>query len=161
MTLTLTDDERNALRRLLRETRWAALATARDNEPLSTWVAVVPDGGGYLMHISHLAQHTRFLLTNPRASLSFSETDADASRDPQTLARVCLQGQIEWIARDSPTWNAAQARYLSRLPQAAVQFQLGDFYLARFAPETVRYIPGFGRAHRINGKELDLACRGS
>lgn len=152
---TLTPDERETLRRLLRETRWAALASARDNEPLSTWIAVVPCDHGYLMHISHIALHTRYLLSNRRASLSFTEPDADLSRDPQTLARVSLQGLVEWIARDSPGWTAAQATYLSALPSAAVQFGLADFYLARFVVESARYVPGFGRAHRLSAGELD------
>lgn len=155
----MTRDEQTTLTRLLRETRWAALATARDNEPLSTWVAIVADDRGHLMHISHLALHTRYLLANPRASLSLTEPDTDPSRDPQELARVSLQGHIEWIARENTEWTAAQARYLSDLPLAAVQFGLGDFYLARFVTESARYVPGFGRAHRLSKEELERACR--
>lgn len=141
----------------MRQTRWAALATARDNEPLSTWVAVVPCDRSYLMHISHLALHTRFLLANPRASLSFSEPDADPSRDPQTLARVSLQGHVEQIARQGAEWDTARARYLSKLPQATTHFELGDFHLVRFVMEAARYVPGFGRAHRLGRDELDEA----
>ncbi len=157
MNSAMTPDERTSLARLLRESRWAALATARDNEPLASWVAVVPEDTGFLMHVSHLAPHTRCLLVNPRASLSFSEPDADASRDPQMLVRVSLQGHIEWIARGGADWDAARSRYLARLPYAAVQFELGDFCLVRLVAESARYVPGFGRAHLLDADQLQSA----
>jgi hypothetical protein len=160
MNTTMTPDERTTLARLLRESRWAALATARDNELLASWVAVVPEDAGFLMHISHLALHTRYLLANPRASLAFSEPDADSSRDPQTLVRVSVQGNIEWISRYGADWDAARSGYLARLPHAAVQFDLGDFYLARLVAQSARYVPGFGRVHLLDADELQSAICG-
>ncbi len=154
--ITLTPQEHEALAALLKDTRWAALATARDNEPLASWVAVAPDAepGQFLLHLSHLSLHTRYLLANPRAALSFSEPDQDPSRDPQTLVRVSLQGRVETIARDSADYIAARGNYLARLPHAEVQFTLGDFYLMRFVPESARCVPGFGRAHRLAADAL-------
>ncbi len=154
--ITLTPQEARALIALLTQTRWAALATARDNEPFASWVAVAPDAeaGQFLLHLSHLSLHTRYLLANPRAALSFSEPDEDPSRDPQTLARVSLQGRVDVIARDSADYIAARGRYLARLPHAEVQFTLGDFYLMRFVPQSARVVPGFGRAHRLDAEAL-------
>lgn len=154
---TLNPDEQRQLVLLLAGTRWAALATARDNEPLASWVAVAPDAapGQFLLHLSHLSLHTRYLLANPRAALSFSEADRDADRDPQTLVRVSLQGRVEIIARDSADYIAARGNYLARLPHAEVQFTLGDFYLMRFISETARVVPGFGRAHRLDAEALN------
>ena len=154
--ITLTPQEREALAALLAQTRWAALASARDNEPLASWVAVAPDAepGQFLLHLSHLSLHTRYLLANPKAALAFSEADRDAGRDPQTLVRVSIQGHVETIARDSADYVAARARYLARLPHAEVQFTLGDFYLIRFVPESARCVPGFGRAHRLGADAL-------
>lgn len=147
-----TPAEQQTLVQLLSRTRWAALATAREDEPLASWVAVVPDaeGGCFLLHLSHLAQHTRYLLANPRASLGFTEPDRDPARDPQTLARVSLQGRVVEIPRAHADYVPGRARYLATLPEASVQFGLADFYLMRFEPESARFVPGFGRVHRLN-----------
>lgn len=154
---TLTPEERQALVALLTGSRWVALATARDNEPLASWVAVAPAGEGaqYLLHLSQLSLHTRHLLTNPRAALAFSEPDRDRARDPQTLVRVSLQGRAEVIERDSAGYAAARERYLTHLPDAQIQFTLGDFRLLWFLPESARLVSGFGRAHRLNAEALN------
>jgi putative heme iron utilization protein len=145
-------EDRHKLAALLRAGRWAALATARDNEPLASWVAVVaePGSGAFLLHLSRLAPHTRYLETNPRAALAFSEPDAALGADPQTLARVSLQGTMRALDPDGPDYRAARACYLARLPHAEVQFGLGDFRLWRFVPSGGRYVPGFGRVHRLD-----------
>lgn len=156
MPSTMNPEEQQQLRALLRAGRWAAIATARDNEPLASWVAVVAedDLAGFVLHLSHLALHTRYLEVNPRVSLSWSAPDSPAQSDPQQLARVSLQGQVAVIARGAGDYAAARALYLRQLPQAAPQFELGDFELYRFTPETGRYVPGFGRVHRIGPEEL-------
>jgi putative heme iron utilization protein len=144
---------------LLRNCRWAALATSRDGEPLASMAAIATESarGAFLLHLSHLALHTRYLLTNPKAALALSEPDADAARDPQTLARLSIQGTVEAIARDGADYAPARATYLKALPAAAVQFELGDFHLLRFVPETARFVPGFGRAHRLAPETLRAA----
>jgi hypothetical protein len=149
-------EEQRRLAGLLRNCRWAALATGRDGEPLASMVAIAaePGRGAFLLHLSHLALHTRYLLTNPKASLALSEPDTDAARDPQTLARLSVQGVVDAIARDGADYAPARERYLARLPAAAVQFELGDFHLMRFIPETARFVPGFGRAHRLAPEAL-------
>jgi len=158
MEESMSLDEQRRLAALLRASRWAALATARDNEPLATWVAVVPedDLGGFVLHLSRLALHTRYLETNPRASLAFTEPDRGAG-DPQELARVSLQGHVETVARDSAGYAAARERYLARFPTAAQTFELGDFALMRFVTASARYVPGFGRVHRLGPAELRTA----
>ena len=159
MEKDVNPDEQRRLAALLRASRWAALATARDNEPLATWVALAPEGdlGGFLLHLSRLALHTRYLETNPRASLTFSEPDRGAG-DPQELARVSLQGRVETVARDSAGYNAARERYLARFPAAKTTFELADFALMRFVTVSARYVPGFGRVHRLGPHDLHAAA---
>ena len=154
----MTPDEKRRLAALLRTSRWAAFATARDNEPLATWVAVVPedDLGGFVLHLSRLALHTRYLETNPRASLTFTEPDRGTG-DPQELGRVSLQGYVETIGRDNAGYAAAREHYLARFPAAAATFELADFALMRFVTASARYVPGFGRAHRLGPAELRAA----
>jgi hypothetical protein len=152
-------EEQRQLAMLLRGQRWAALATARDNEPLATWVAVAPedDLGGFLLHLSRLALHTRYLEANPRASLSFTKPDGGTG-DPQELARVSLQGYVETLRRDTAGYATARERYLARFPDAAPMFEFTDFALVRFVTVTARYVPGFGRVHRLAPAELHAAA---
>jgi putative heme iron utilization protein len=152
-------EEQRRLVALLRNQRWAALATARDNVPLATWVAVAPedDLGGFLLHMSRLALHTRYLETNPRASLSFTESDRGMG-DPQELARVSLQGYVETLGRAAAGYAAARERYLARFPDAAPMFEFTDFALVRFVTENAHYVPGFGRVHRLGPAELHAAA---
>jgi putative heme iron utilization protein len=152
-------DEQRRLAVLLRRCRWVALASSRDGEPLASMVALVPEPaqGTFLLHLSHLALHTRYLLANPKAALALSEPDAERARDPQTLARVSIQGHVEIIDRHSDDYALARTAYLAALPAAAPQFELADFYLMRFVPQTARFVPGFGRAHRLAPEELRLA----
>lgn len=154
-------DEQRRLARLLHTSRWAALATTRAQQPLASWVtfAAEDDFCGFLLHLSRLAPHTRNLEDNPRAALSVSEPDDGAQTDPQLLARVSLQGRVTRLPRDAADYAAARERYLAHLPEAAVQFGLGDFELWRFAPESGRYIGGFGRAWRIGPAELRALAR--
>jgi len=151
-------DEKRRLVALLYGQRWAALATARDNVPFASWVAVAPEDklGGFLMHLSRLALHARYLETNPRAALTFTEPD-DGAGDPQGLARVSLQGYVQTLRRDAADYAAARERYLARFPDAAPTFELTDFALVHFVTESVRYVAGFGRVHRLGPAELHAA----
>lgn len=149
-------DEQRRLKRLLRDSRWAALATVRDDQPLASWVAFAAEEefDGFILHLSRLALHTRYLLDNPRAALALSEPDSTAQPDPQLLARVSLQGQVTAVTHATPGYDRVRRLYLARLPEAAVQFELGDFALYRFVVETGRFVSGFGRAYRIGPAEL-------
>jgi putative heme iron utilization protein len=139
--------------------RWAALATVGRGVPLATQVAWVADADlcGGLLLLSRLSAHTRNLLAESRASLSLGEAD-DGREDPQTLARVTLDGHAVPLARDADGWATARERYLARLPAAAQWFDFGDFSLFVFTVERARYVGGFANAHTLRRADLLAAA---
>ena len=136
--------------RLLRTQRIAALGTLRDGGPLVSQVlfAAAPDFSTFCMHISRLAQHTQDILSNPRVSLMIADTD-DGAGDPLQLARVSIRGEAAIIAPGTDEYATARAVYLAKFPQAAVNFQLGDFALYGIEPRAARYVAGFGKAFNL------------
>lgn len=149
-------EDRDVLRDLLRGQRWAALATVReDGAPYVSFVAYVAeaDYASYLLHLSTLAPHTRYLLAGGGASLGITLPDAGHG-DPQLLPRVTLSGAVETLARETPDYAAARALYLQRLPEAERLFGFGDFVLFRLRVQEARYVGGFARAVTLNAETL-------
>jgi len=91
--------------------------------------------------VSRLAEHTKNLEADPRASLFVH----DAGDDVQSGARLTLVGDARRIDAD----NAIRARYLRYHPDAEQLLALGDFGFFRIAPAFVRYIAGFGAIRSI------------
>lgn len=157
----MDDESRVLMARLLHEQRVAALGTLDElGAPRAALVpyAIAADRASLLVHISHLAAHTRDLARDDRASLLVAEADR-SSRNPSTLARLALQGVVEVIATDAPEFAAECAAYLERLPASAITFQLGDFLLCRFRPVAARFVAGFGRAFDVEPQEFQVALR--
>jgi putative heme iron utilization protein len=151
-------EELGPLAGLIRGQRWAALATHGGGKPLASMVAFAPEPGfaGFLLLLSRLSLHTRHLLADPAASLAISEADTGAG-NPQTLARVSLQGRVEEIPADAPDFPAARALYEKRLPSSAPLFGFGDFHLFRLVPEEARFVAGFAQAYTVTPSELAQA----
>lgn len=148
--------EKKALSRLIRGGRWAALATYGDGAPLASMAAyaVEADFTGFLLHLSRLSAHTRNLLSSPLASIAISEPDSARVRNPQTLARVSLQGEARPIPKDSPEYAQARALYEERFPDSSPLFEFEDFLLFRFVPGEARYVGGFAKAFTVSREEL-------
>ena len=146
--------------RLLREERWAALATLHEGGPLASHVAYAPeqDLSALVLHLSGLSAHTRDLLADGRASLAVGRPDSGAG-DPQTLPRLTLTGRAGPLDEDDPAHGAAKALYLARFPDAGMRFTLPDFVLFRFVPDGVRFVGGFARAARVSPEQLAEAAR--
>jgi heme iron utilization protein len=147
-----------ALLKLIHEQRWASLATLGRGGPQASMVAYVaePDLGGVLMHLSRLASHTRNLLADPRAALAISEPDQGVG-DPQTLARISIQGTAIALEPHTRDFERARALYIDRLPYAEERFGFGDFTVWRLVPVTARYVGGFARAYSLGADAL-RAC---
>jgi len=158
----MNNEDLDLLVRLLREQRWAALATTQDDgAPYVSFVAYAleHDLGGILLHLSRLASHTGYLLARPRAALGVSLADEGVA-DPQTLPRLTVEGRVVPVERDSPGYGAARACYLERLPTAERLFGFADFVLLRLEVEMMRYVGGFARAHTVSGAHLRQWAQG-
>jgi hypothetical protein len=138
------------LARIIRETRIAALSTLHDGEPNLAIVAYIfaDDFSAFYVHVSKLGKHTRDMENDPRVSLLIAETD-DQRADPQTLARVSLQGSAEMLSRDASDYMGIRNQYLKRFPEAEPMFSLGDFNLWLITPKSGRFVAGFGRAFNL------------
>ncbi len=140
--------------------RWAALATVGKNGPLASMVAYAPEAQleGVLMFLSGLSAHTRNLAADRRAALAISAPDPGEG-DPQTLARISLEGTVSRVDRSSAGFPDAWASYSARFPAAASRLGLADFDLFRLTIERARYVGGFARARTISAERLQAATR--
>lgn len=129
------------VRRLLRLGGGAALGThsvsAGGYPFVSSLPYVLDEACRPLFLVSGLAEHTRNLLADPRASLLVLE--GEGGRLDQ--ARVTLLGRVLPVVPG----EALRARYLRYRPDAADYLALGDFRFFRMEPERARFIGGFGR----------------
>jgi len=152
--------EQQVMADLIRNQRWAALATQGPEGPEASWVAYVPeaDFSGFLLHLSTLGSHTRNLLANPRAGLAISEPER-AGEDPQTLGRVMIQGLVAIIPKDSRNYLEMSRRYQEQLPGSTPRFEFGDFLLLRLTPARIRFVGGFARAYTLDDTALRSAAQ--
>ncbi len=152
----MKSEQKQALAKLIRQQRWAGLATADETgAPQAAMVAYAFNDTftEFYIHVSQLSTHTRQMLMQPSVSLVISEQD-DGESDPQTLARVSISGVTKVIERDSAEYTLAKSSYLSRLPAAEQLFGFGDFILFALEPETIRFVGGFAQAHSGTAKTL-------
>jgi putative heme iron utilization protein len=148
------------LGRLLHTRRVAALGTHHEGFPFVSMVLTVvdPDGSAFYILASRLAWHTKDFLNDPRVSLMLTEEEK-ADKDPQTLARVSLTGNISALEPEHPAYESARALYVGTFPSAETYFQLGDFSLYRVKPTGGRFVGGFARAMTISPEDLRQAAR--
>lgn len=121
----------------------STLAVDPPGTPFGSIVTYGLDGRGRpVSFVSTLAEHTRNLLADPRASLLVLEAVPDGA-DPLAGGRATLLGRMERVA-DEAQAEAAKAAYLAANPQA-FYVAYGDFLCVRLEVEHVRYVGGFGR----------------
>lgn len=106
---------------------------------------VAGDDARPIILISALAEHTRNLVADPRASLIAH----DYEEDVQAGTRLTLVGEAQRIDDD-----AARTRYLQAFPNAEQLLALGDFSFWMIVPRTALFIRGFGRIDWIDGADL-------
>jgi heme iron utilization protein len=100
------------------------------------------ESGRPTFFVSTLAEHTRNLDADPRASLLVVE-ETPVGADPLASGRVTLLGVVAEVT-DPEERAGARAGYLAANP-GAFYVDYGDFRAMRLAVTDVRYVGGFGR----------------
>lgn len=141
-------DPREA-RAVLRGCDFGALATHAAKLPGYPFVSHVPFALDAALRpvllLSALAEHTRNLAVDARASLMATLPAADVQAQP----RITLVGDLN-------AFDAAPAlvdRYRRYHPEAATYLRFGDFRFYRLQPLRIRLISGFARAGWIEPRE--------
>ncbi len=109
--------------------------------PYGSFVTFAMDGAAPVFFISGLAEHTKNLRLDGRASLLIAEGGED---DPLANGRVTLLGVCRRLD-DGNERDSAKAAYLQAHPNAAYYMDYSDFGFWRLDVESVRYIGGYGR----------------
>ena len=107
--------------------------------PYGSFVTVAFDGGHPVFLISALAEHTKNLRRDARASLLLTEA---GDGDPLARGRVTLIGTCAEVAGDG---GSARHRFLEKHPNAAYYVDFKDFSFWKLQVEAIRYIGGYGR----------------
>jgi putative heme iron utilization protein len=113
------------------------IATEPAGYPYGSFVTVAFDGGNPVFLISEMAEHTRNLRHDGRASLLVAESGAI---DPLANGRVTLIGACK------PTVEPdVRAAFLEVHPNASYYVDFKDFSFWKLEVASVRYIGGYGR----------------
>lgn len=147
-----------AVRRLLRRSTQAALATAlaRDGSgrPYASLVLVALDlDASPLLLLSDLADHSANLRAEPRAALLFDGTAGLA--DPLAGPRATLIGRIVPV-ENREALRRLSGRFLARHPTARQYAGFGDFRLYRMDLDKAHMVAGFGRIHWLEAGDVLL-----
>lgn len=139
-------------RALVRRCRAASLATVltgkRQGWPYASLVSVAcATDASPLLLLSTLADHTRNLAQDNRASLLFEE--ASGLDNPQTGPRVTVTGRLHPDQEE----ETAQ-RFLARHPGAALYAGFADFSFYRMDVERAHYVGGFGKSKWVSEKKF-------
>ena len=141
------------MRRLVRSAWKGTLASVERNSghPYASLVATATAADGSpLLLLSGLAEHTKNIAADARASLLFDGTAA--GRAALTGERVTLVGRIV-----EATGESDRARYLSRHPDAAQFIDFGDFKLYAMLVDWAHMVAGFGRIVRLDRADVILS----
>ena len=161
-TVSMKPDLAATLRSLLLEQQTAALATLHKGEPALSMVpyALLPEGSGFVIHVSRLAVHTADMLAQPAVSL-LVVAPAGSAPSPQELTRASVQGWAKPLPPNSAEYVNAKERYVARFPSSEQTFSFSDFKLFVIEPRSVRFVGGFARATSILAREFVSIMRGA
>jgi heme iron utilization protein len=127
----------------------ATLSVRQAGWPFTSLAPFALDAHGQpLLVLSDLAEHTRNLRADARASLFVHDGGGQAG------ARLTLLGELERVAAGQAEADARQ-RYTARHPESAAYLtELADFHVYRLRLVAARFIAGFGDMGWLDGAEL-------
>src|SRR5580658_6252866 len=119
--------------------------------PYGSFVTVAFDSGNPIFLISGLAEHTKNLERDPRASLLVAES---GSLDPLANGRVTLLGPCTRVEGDG---GSARAAFVAAHANAAYYADFRDFGFWKLHVDSIRYIGGYGRMSWIGQADWQSA----
>ena len=126
-----------------------------DGAPWGSVVTYGPLGDGApVLLVSLMAEHTRNLEADGRASLVVAEPPNDDN--PLDRGRVTLAGRAVQPAGEARA--AARAAHLAAMPSAALYVDFDDFRLFVLAVERVRWVGGYGRMDSVDAAAYAAAA---
>jgi putative heme iron utilization protein len=120
------------------------LAVEPEGYPYGSFVTVAFDDADPIFLISGLAEHTKNLERDPRASLLVAE---GGSADPLASGRVTMLGPCTRVGEDG---GRARAAFFAAHPNATYYADFRDFAFWKLHVDHVRYIGGYGRMSWIS-----------
>lgn len=123
----------------------ASLTTAGD--PWASLVAYGLLNGAPVLCLTQMAEHSRNIAHDSRASLSIVGVSTDP--DPLANARVTLAGRIETPHERT----AAREAFLAAVPAAQAYVDYDDFTLWTMRVDRVRWVGGYAHADSATGEE--------
>ena len=124
------------------------ISSEGEDYPYGSFVTFALDNGNPIFLISGLAEHTKNLLKNSKASLLIAE---GGDGNPLALGRVTLIGDCIKVANNER--SRLKEIFVSRHPDSRFYADFGDFHYFRLEVSSVRYIGGFGRMSWVQGKD--------
>ena len=127
------------------------IALEPEGYPYGSFVTVAFENGNPIFLISGLAEHTKNLDRDPRASLLVAENGA---ADPLANGRVTMLGLCRRVEGEG---GSARAAFVAAHPSSSYYADFRDFAFWRLQVESVRYIGGYGRMSWIGRGEWETA----
>ena len=109
-------------------------------------------GGSPIFLLSQLAEHTKNLNANGKASLLIAET---GTGNPLALSRVTLVGECLEVSKQER--ESVKNSFLQAHESASVYADWEDFSFFKLDVQSVRYIGGFGRMSWVNQSKWKTA----
>jgi heme iron utilization protein len=127
------------------------LAHDPEGYPYGSFVTVAFDSGNPIFLISELAEHTKNLERDSRASLLVAE---GGSADPLANGRVTMLGPCTRVGGDG---GSARAAFFGAHPNSTYYADFRDFAFWKLHVDYVRYIGGYGRMSWISKADWHAA----